>query len=61
MRLSDMAIMRIDEPKEIAQYTQNSSVYINRIQWYEEDLSWLFMYMDYPMIEVKCKGFSVEL
>ena len=59
--LSDTIIMRIDEAREVIKYAQTNSVYINHIEWSEPDRSWLFLYQDYPMIEVKCRSFSFEL
>ncbi len=60
-QLSDMVIIRIEGPEEVINYAKTESVYINHMAWSEPDQSWLFMYQDYPMIEVKCKGFSIEL
>ena len=59
--LSDTVIMRADEADDVIKYAQTDTVYVNHIAWSEEDGSWLFMYQDYPMIEVKCKTFSFEL
>lgn len=59
--LSDTIIMRIDEASKVIKYAQTNTAYINGIQYSEPEKSWLFLYQDYPMIEVKCKGFSFEI
>lgn len=59
-QLSDTAIMRIEDAREVICFAQTDSVYVNHITWSEHERAWLFMYQDYPMIRVKCKGFTFE-
>ena len=56
--LSDKVIMRLEDPEVVRSFYENDSAYVNHIYYDQEEDMWVFAYMDYPVIEVKCAEFS---
>ncbi|MBR6898043.1 MAG: sel1 repeat family protein [Lachnospiraceae bacterium] len=56
--LSDKVIMRLEEPEVVRTHYENESAYVNHIYFDKEEDMWVFAYMDYPVIEVKCAQYS---
>jgi hypothetical protein len=50
--------MRLEEPEVVRTHYENESAYVNHIYFDKEEDMWVFAYMDYPVIEVRCAEYS---
>ena len=59
--LTDSVVMRIEDPEDIQIYYRDRHAYVNHIEYDKETETWNFCYLNYPMLQVKCRGYSFEV
>ena len=58
--LADSVVMKIEGLHTLSRFTKENNCFVNHIEYNNDTKIWTFFYLDRPVLQMTCDGFSLE-